>query len=332
MAIKLGIDFGQSSVKIVGAAGSVQFLSQVALIGDMSVDVPALGRRLKRPMVVENGSGPLFVGPKAHKWGTPIENINYERLAEATSGMKAIFHGALSEYQRQFGRFEEPLEVIVGLPMMMMTGENKDKYERQVKAWVGGDHHWKANDVEYGATITRVNLLPQAMGAVVDYAFDESGNAVSAENNKALTQECATIWIGSSTVELAVTKRDEDTKRFNGSSAIGVKWLHNQVDPTGAWKFGEFDEMLRANDLPDGMDIDKYKEAWDSEITGFISSRWRQGGADATKRFYRIFIGGGGSLLLREQMISHFNGKVVFPKDPIMSIANGLYKAALRSR
>ncbi len=332
MATKLGVDFGQSSVKIVGAAGNVQFLSQVALIGDMSVDVPAMGRRAKRPMVVENGVGPYFVGPKAHQWGTPIENINYERLADATSGMKAIFHGALTEYQNKFGRFEEPLEVVVGLPMQMMTGENKDKYERQVKAWVGGEHRWNANGVQHESTITKVGLVPQAMGAVVDYAFDHDGNAVSAENNKALTQECATIWIGSSTVELAVTKRSEDTKRFNGSSPVGVKWLHNQVDPTGAWKFGEFDEMLRVNDLPDGMDIAKFMDAWYAVINGFISSRWMQDGADATKRFYRIFVGGGGSLLLREQMQARFGSKVIFPKDPIMSIANGLYKAALRGK
>jgi hypothetical protein len=244
--------------------------------------------------------------------------------------MKAIFHGALTEYQNKFGRFENPLEVVVGLPMQMMIGENKDKYERQVKAWVGGEHTWKANGADYSAVIVRVNLLPQAMGAVIDYAFDELGNAVSAENNKALTQECATIWIGSSTVELAVTKRSDDTKRFNGSSPIGVKWLHNQADPTGAWQFGEFDEMLRANDLPDGMDVDQFLEAWDSKITGFISSRWKQDGADATKRFYRIFIGGGGSLMLKDKLLAHFNGKAIFPVDPIMSIARGLYKAALR--
>ncbi len=326
-AVKLGVDFGQSAVKIVGAAGNVQFLSQVALINDMSVDIPSLGRKAKRPMIVENGIGPFFVGPKAHKWGTPIENINYDRLADPTSGMKAIFHGALSEYQKKYGAFDAPVEMVVGLPMQMMIGENKAKYEKAVKDWIGGEHHWKSNGDNYAATIVRVNLLPQAMGAVVDYAFNDNMEAVDV---KAMKQECATAWLGSSTIELAVTKGSEDTKRFNGSSPIGVKWLHNQLDPTGAWKFGEFDEMLRANELPDGMDVSKFTDAWYGVIRGFISSRWNQDGADATKRFYRIFVGGGGSLLLRDKFIEQFGEKVIFPKDPIMSIANGLYKAALR--
>lgn len=329
MSIKLGVDMGMSALKLVGAGGSVQFPALAALIGNMSVDSPAMGRRQKRPMVIAgDATGELFVGRGAHKWGVPLENFDYSRLSGVTPEMRAIFYGALTEYQHKHGRFEEPVEVVLGLPIQMMTGSNKDEYEKQVKGWVGGAHRWVANDETYELIISRVNLLPQATGAVVDYAFDMNGQAVSAENNKALTQECATMWIGSNTVELQVTKRDDDTKRFNGGAPLGVKWLHNQVDPDGMWKFGEFDEMLRVNDLPDGMDVKPFLGAWSTEIIGFTNRKWTQG----FQRFYRVFVGGGGSLLVRDQMRAHFKDKVVFPKDPIFSIANGLYKAAIRGK
>jgi len=327
MTIKLGVDMGMSALKVVGVKGNVQFPSLAALIGAMSVTAPGMGRKQKRPLVIRGEkTGELFVGHGAHKWGIPLENFDYSRLAGVTPEMRAILYGALTEYQNKFGRFEEPVEVVLGLPIQMMTGANKDEYEKQVKGWVGGAHSWNANDDEHEVIISRVALLPQATGAVIDYAFDMDGKAISAENNKALTQECATMWIGSNTVELQVTKREEETKRFNGGAPLGVKWLHNQVDPDGVWKFGEFDEMLRSNDLPDGMDVKPFLGPWSTEIIGFTTRKWTQG----FQRFYRVFVGGGGSLLVRDEMRAHFKDKVVFPKDPIFSIANGLYKASLR--
>jgi hypothetical protein len=84
--------------------------------------------------------------------------------------------------------------------------------------------------------------------------------------------------------------------------------------------------MLRNNDLPEGMNIEPFLDPWATQILGFTSRKWAQ----SYQRFYRIFVGGGGSMLLKKQMLAHFNGKVVFAQDPIMSIAIGLYKAALR--
>jgi hypothetical protein len=329
MSIKIGVDLGQSGVKIVGEAGMVEFASMAALIGNTSVDAPVPGRRAKRPMVVSGEKiGEMFVGHGAHRWGMPVENFDFSRLAGVTPEMRAIFYGALTEYQRRYGKFNDTVEVIIGLPIQMLTGDNKEKYVRQVKGWIGGEHHWLANNDAFDATITKVGLLPQATGAVVDYAFDMQGNAISEEHNKALTKENATLWIGSSTVELQVTQREEDTKRFNGGAPIGVRWLHNQVDPNGLYSFGEFDAMLRENDLPDGMDIQPFLSPWSTQIFGFTSRKWNE----AYQRFYRIFVGGGGSIPLKNELLAHFNGKIVFASDPIMSIARGLYKAALRMK
>lgn len=322
----IGADLGQSGLKLFGEGGGINFPSQAALISN-AADTSIDGRRKNRPIVVSNNLfGEMYVGPHAHRWGVPVENFDFARLAGVTPEMRAIFYGALTEYQRKYGAFEEPLELLVGLPMQMLGRDERGKrYERQVKGWIGGEHYWLADGKDYEAIITTVKLLPQSTGAVVDYAFDMDGNAISSDRNKALTQENATLWIGSNTVEVQVTKRDEDTKRFNGGSAIGVRWLKNQMDPSNLYSFGEFDDMLRSNDLPEWMDITKHLEAWSTQIFGFTDTLWGQ----AYQRFGRIFVGGGGSLLLKEHLMRQFNGKIVFAEDPIMAIARGLYKATI---
>ena len=331
MTIKFGLDMGQSSLKGMGLQGAVQFASLAALLGTASVDMTISGKKKKRPMVVSHEDfGELYVGHGAHRWGVPLENFDFARLAGVTPEMRAIFYGAMTEYQRKHGPFAEPMEVIVGLPMQMLSGsdESVKKFNKQVKGWIGGEHHWQADGEPFEMVITRVDLAPQALGAVIDYAFDEAGNAISDERNLALTRECGTLWIGSNTVEAQATKRDEDTKRFNGGSAIGVRWLHNRVDPNGWRTFGEFDELLRANDEEIMEQVQPFLGAWETEIFGFVNRLWGQ----SWQRFHKVFIGGGGSILLRDRLASKFNGKVVFSDDPLMSIAHGLYKAALRSK
>jgi len=327
MAIKFGLDMGQSSVKLTGAAGSVMFPSLAALLGAASADVALSGKRRKRPMVVTEKDGDLYVGHNAHRYGVPLENFSFDRLAGVTTEMKAILHGAMTEYQRRFGVFEDAVEVVVGLPMQMLMGEAEavGKFNRQVKGWIGGRHEWAADGEPYAMDITRVDLAPQAFGAVVDYAFSMDGKAVSAERTMALKRECASISVGSNTVELQVTRRDEDTKRFNGGRPIGVRWLHNQVDPNGLYTFGEFDELLRAGDLPEELVIEAYLGAWSTQVLDFLNKKW----GDSFQRFHRIFIVGGGSILLRPYLETKFNGKAVFADDPIMTISRGLYKAGL---
>lgn len=326
MTIKFGLDMGQSSIKLTGAKGRVGFPSLAALLGASSADV-SLGKRKKRPMVVRIGEQDLYVGHNAHRYGVPLENFSFDRLAGVTPEMRAILYGAMTEYQRRFGLFDEPVQVVVGLPMQMLMGEADAvaKFNKQVKGWIGGHHAWTADGNPFEMEITGVSLAPQAFGAVVDYAFDLDGNAISEERTLALKRECASVSIGSNTVELQVTKRDEDTKRFNGGKAIGVRWLHNQVDPNGMYSFGEFDELLREGDLPDEMSVDKFLGAWSTEILGFIDKKWE----GKFQRFHKIFIVGGGSILLKPYLETQFNGKAIFFNDPIWPISSGLFKAAL---
>jgi len=320
MSIKFGCDLGQSSLKFVGAKGALQFASMAALHGGEAAD---FGKKRKKPMIVEGDFGKLFVGHGAHSYGIPVENLDFDRLA-GTPEMRAVFYGAMTAYIRKYGQFDDGLTLIVGLPFQMLMGEGAsvDKFRKSVNSWLGGEHEWTADGEQFALKVDRTELYPQAMGAPVDYSLDIYGKAISEERTKALKNECATISIGSNTVECLVTKRDQDTKRFNGGKAIGVRQLWKRVDPNGYWTFGEFDEMLRDGTLPDDLDVTPHLESWSSEILGFVNSLWGQ----SYHRFYKVFLVGGGAILLEKHMRAKFNGKSVMADDPVMCIANGLYK------
>ena len=301
MTIKLGCDLGQSSIKFVGAQGSTQFLSQAALYGG---EVADFGRRRKKPVVVEGDFGKLYVGYEAHSYGIPVENLDFDRLA-GTNEMRAIFYGAMTEYMKKHGVFSEPLVLIVGLPLQMLIGESGTvaKFRASVYKWLGGEHSWYADGEMYYLKVEQVHPYPQAMGAAIDYALDMNGESRGEEQEKALSNECAAISIGSNTVELMVTKRSKDTKNFCIGKAIGVRQLWRRVDPHQWYSFGEFDEMLRSSSLPPEMDVKPHLESWMSEITGFANSVWGQ----AYHRFHKVFLVGGGAILLKSQLRNKFN-------------------------
>jgi hypothetical protein len=320
MGIKFGCDLGQSSLKFVGAKGALQFASMAALYGGESAD---FGKKRKKPLVVEGDFGKLYVGHGAHSYGSPVENLDFDRLA-GTPEMRGVFYGAMTAYMRKYGKFDDALTLIVGLPFQMLMGEGASvaKFRKSVNAWLGGSHEWTADGEQFSLEVERAELYPQALGAPVDYSLDIFGKAISEERTKALKNECATISIGSNTVECLVTKRDDDTKRFNGGKSIGVRQLWRRVDPNGYWTFGEFDEMLRDGTLPDDLDVTPHLESWSSEIIGYVNSLWGQ----SYHRFYKVFLVGGGAILLEKHMRAKFNGKSVMADDPVMCIANGLFK------
>jgi len=322
MSIKLGCDLGMSSVKLVGEKGDVQFLSQAALY---SGEVANFGGRRKKPTIIDADFGKLYVGEQAHSFGSPVENLGFDRLAE-TNEVRAVLYGALSEYAKKHGAFSAPLDLIVGLPFQMLMGESGSvaKFRKGVNRWLAGEHRWVADGLDFGVRVAKVHLFPQAMGAPIDYALDMNGEASDGERVQAVMKECATISIGSNTVELLVTEREKDTKRFNGGKAIGVRSLWRRVDPHSWFSFGEFDERLRNGTLPDEMNIKPHLASWMSEINGFANQQW----GEAYHRFHKIFIVGGGAILLRQKLRGAFNGKAEIMDDPVMAIGRGLYKAS----
>lgn len=326
----LGVDFGMSSTKIVGAKGEIMFYNQAALPLGGKVEGAFTGMKArKRPMVVSGVFGEFYVGKGSHDFGEPMESFDAESLT-GTNETRALFYGALTMYQKMHGRFESGLAIAVMLPLQLITGERAKKNQEAVQSWLMGTHTWKANGEEFSATIEKVALAPQAIGALFDYVFDNNGEAISGHED-AMKMECAEISVGSNSVELMVTKRNSDTEKFIGGKSVGVRKLFKRIDPKGLYTYGDLDLKLRGKD-DDFDDETKAKlpghiESWSVEVKDFINKKWE----GAHERFHKIFLVGGGVYLIEKQLKARFNGRTVVPENPLMSIARGGRKILLVS-
>lgn len=331
MSIKIGLDLGMSSTKLVGPQGEVLFFNQAALLNAARVEGNFAGMsKRRRPMVVSGLFGEFYVGKGAHDFGQPVESFDFEHLT-GTNEMRALVYGALTTYIRQFGDLAEPLIVAVGLPLQLMSGPQAKRNQKAVVEWLTGIHSWTADGEMYCLEVEKVSLAPQAFGALFDYVFDMTGNAI-AGREKAMTLECAEISIGSNSVELMVTKRNADTERFNGGEAVGVRKLFKRLDPKSLYTYGELDMKMRGKDDEFSDDVKAALpgmiESWGVEVKGFINRKWE----GAHERFHKIFLVGGGAFLLEKTLKARFNGRTVMPENPVMSIARGLYKLLLVSK
>lgn len=328
MSIKIGLDLGMSSTKLVGPKGEVMFFNQASIPNRAYGDGFTGLKSKKRPMVISSQYGDFYVGKGAHDFGQPVESFDFEHLT-GTNEMRALVYGALSTYQKLFGTFEEETLVIaVGLPLMLMTGENAKRNQAAVIKWLSGVHIWQADREQFTAEVEKVLLAPQALGALYDYVFDMGGQAI-AGHEKAMTLECAEISVGSNSVELMVTKRNSDTEKYIGGKAVGVRKLFKRIDPRGLYSYGELDLKLRGKD--DEFDEETKQRlpnmimSWSVEVNDFINKQWE----GAHERFHKIFVVGGGVYLLEKELRHRFNGRTVIPENPVMSIGRGLYKILL---
>jgi len=315
----LGEDLGMGANKLFGAAGGLQVLSQVATSTGQHLGNAVGLRQRTRPLEVKTGHGLFHIGDGAHDYGRPVENLDFDRLTGAPE-MCALLYGSPTRYQQQYGPIAQPIVMMVGLPLQMMSGELAKEYANQVRNWLKGMHTWNADGQEQGVQIVDVRLTPQPVGALFDYILDENGNFIQ-ERASLLKQEVGIISVGFNTVELLVVHNRAPVENFTAGQTLGVRRLLELLNRNEAYSMGELDSALRAGNL----DISAALPLWARQVNGGIEKRW---GA-AARRFNRVLIVGGGALLLKEALTHQFAGKAVVLDDPVISIARGLYKLLL---
>jgi hypothetical protein len=318
----LGEDLGMGANKLFGSSGGSQVLSQVSVKGSQQLGSMAGLRQRQRPLEIKTEHGSFYTGEGAHDYGRPIENLDFDRLIGAPE-MLALFYGSITRYQQEHGAITQPIVMMGGLPLQMMSGDTAKEYANQVRATFKGTHSWLADGKQEQIHIAEVKLTPQPVGALFDYVLDEQGKFIS-EYAGLLKQEVGILSVGFNTLELLVVRDRAPVERFTTGQTIGVRRLLELVNAQNMYSLGELDSVLRAGHL----DISSALPIWAREINGEIEKRW----GSAFKRFARVIVVGGGALILKEHLTRQFNGKAVLPDNPVLSIARGLYKLLLMKR
>ena len=317
--VPLGIDAGNGAFKLYGANGGLELVSQVATNGSQKV-LSTMGlRKAKAPLAIQNESGQFYVGPNAHDYGRPVENLDVDRF-NGTPEMKALLHGSLTRYQQRYGKFSQPLSVVVGLPNEVLTGDQAEQNIENVKRWLRGVHSWTADGQAYSQEISEVKVASQVTGGLFDYLLNAEGKFI-AERKGAFTGEVGVITVGFGTVELMVVRDRTPVQRFTTGAASGVRRLLEIVNGQRLYSLGELDTQLRAGQL----NIREALPIWEREVTGVIERQW----GTAWKRFAAVLIMGGGAILLKDTLPYRFGGKAFIPDEPVQAIARGLYRLTL---
>lgn len=317
----IGIDLGMGAIKLYGPGGGVQLPSQVATDNKQVVSRLAGMRSSRPPLKVEVDGRAFFVGPGAHEWGRPIENLDYERLTGSPE-ILAIFYASLTGYMAAYGHSSAPLTLVVGMPLEPLSGDEAEVKEtvKAVKTWMKGQHHWTADGAAYHLTVADVRIASQPAGALFDYLLDDKGKFVTTRKSQA-KKEIGVISVGFNTVELLVVQDRKTVQRFTAGNTAGVRRLLELINGDGLYSLGELDTQLRDGSL----DIREALPVWAREVTGQIERTWGR----QWRRFAQIVTVGGGAILLNGQLTTRFEGKAYLPDDPVLSIARGLYKLAL---
>jgi hypothetical protein len=314
MNTQIAFDPGFGNIKLYGEEGPLLMQSAVGISGGPILSRMTGLRGTRPPLRVQTGAGVFFVGEGAHDWGRPVENLDFDRLTGAPE-MMALFYGSLTKY----GIPVEPCDLIVGLPIHALAGDDASRTKRAIRTALLGKHTWLADAQECGLQVDEVRLTSQPVGAMFDYLLDKDGQ-MSAIRQTALKAELGILGIGMNTVDLLVVRDGSPVSRFTAGDTLGVRRLLAVHRGTSDYSLAELDMLLRQRVL----ELDGATQVWQSEVVGFIEKHW----GSTFRRFRAVIAVGGGVVLLREALLRRFRDKLHIPDDPVIATARGLYKYA----
>lgn len=321
--MNFGLDLGYGAVKLAGAFGSVELPSHIATGGGpIAADLAGV-EAAERPLLISMaGHQPYWCGLGAHAYGRAIENLDYDKLAGSVE-MRALLYAALTKYMHQCHIVPETTEVTLyaGLPLEPLSGDEASKVATvaSVRRWLVGTHCWQANGQTYRLKVKAAPVATQAMGAYFDYMLDDNGHFLHPSE---LAKEVGVISIGFNTLEMQVFQGSRFIPRFTSGSQYGVRRLLERVNGRyqGLYTLGELDERLRLNNL----EIQQDMEDWSQQVWGRVEKQWGR----EWRRFSHVILVGGGARLLNDRFLGKLEGRASLPNEPVMAIAQGLYKLA----
>jgi hypothetical protein len=311
----LAIDPGAGAIKLYADFGFAELPSIIAIDGAAAVSSLAGLATSKRPTRITTPGGSFLVGPTAHEWGRPVENLDPDRFTGAPE-MEALLCAALNTHV--VAGIGEKINVIVGLPLDTLTGDEAAGNAAAVKKWLEGPHSWTDGFQSGSVVINSVKVASQPIGAMMDWLLDDAGHYIP--ERKALAgKEIGILSVGMNTIEMLAVHNMQIQQRFTAGRTMGVRRLLEILNPNDLYSRGEMDAQLRSGTLEG---VDRALPIWSSEVSDTINKRW----GNAWQRFAVVIVVGGGSLLLQDMLSRKFQGRAWFPDMPVLATARGLLK------
>lgn len=336
--------FGNFKIAWKNGDGSIHvepFPSQVGL-GQTDLGLLTTGldgkRRQVKPFTVEFGGLAYLVGPNVHRWGRPVERLDFQRLYEGPEVRALTYAG--------WGLAFDPgpeieLSILHGFPVEILLDKSRGQAALAgLKNWQLGRHEFCVDSRPYTITVRAIKAMAQPLGSYFLWGLNEDGQWIRPEAD--FNAPVAVADIGFNTLDLFGVERGQVVSRLTGGQSLGMHRAAVAIKRYARSAFGvelslgQADELIREHvkgheapvHHPGGTAIinNHVQQALDetfAAINEFLREHWSQGG------FRYLILTGGGAEALRKQLLRHYPAAILLP-DPVTANANGLARYARR--
>ncbi len=319
------IDLGFGAVKGICGVRAVEYPSAVGSFRPIRFSTGMEKQDIKERLCVEFEGRRYFIGDIAYKQSSPRVTMNSDRFI-SQEGLALMMSALILLSNNQY----EDVKLITGLPVNEYAGL-KDMYKNTLL----GRHYIQQINADgsggnfYAFNIEKVQILPQPIGTIFDAVLDDKGQF----NNKVLADgRIAVLDVGKYTVDLALT----DSLQFVDRSSVSF----SDIGIFDAYKDLSLELKTRGFDIPadslepfirNGKKLDGLAElkervfvAQAEKIISRVYNTWSD-----LWNIDRIFITGGGAVVLGEHLIKHLNtDKAVICDKPTFTNCKGYFKFA----
>lgn len=342
----LALDGGFGNTKIGRKNGDgsihVEHFPSVVGLGQTDLGLLATGldgrSRQVKPFTVEFDGLRYLVGPNVHRWGRPVERLDFQRLYEGPE-VRALTYTALASVFDPGP--EQTLFILVGFPVEILQDRPRGLAALAgLKAWLVGHHRFCVDGRPYGFTVAGVKGMAQPLGAYFLWGLNEDGLWIRSRDD--FSAPVAVADVGFNTLDLFGVERGQVVSRLTGGQALGMHRAatvikrHTRQAYGVDLSLGECDALVREHARgrealvyhPAGVATINpvVQQALDECFAGineFLREHFQAGG------FRHLILTGGGAEALRKPLLRHYPAALL-SGSPITANANGLARYARR--
>ncbi len=344
---KIGVDPGFSSLKLAEVHGSeintVALPAAVGLGTDITTGLSLAGvtrsRTTARPLTVTFDDTQYLVGANIDRYTRPIHRMDFGRFTDSPE-LRAALYAALF---RLTGTGEHRLALVLALPVTVLQRRNDARaVERKIRDWLVRTHHFAVDGADTRLSIVTVRAtIPQPVAGWFDWGMDTAGQWV--KGAAALKAPTLVIDQGFNTLDVLVVQNGQISQRYTGGDTLGMRRAAERLTALLEHHYGIQLDLTAADTLirrlNDGKKATVFVNGDEVDVTS-ITRQARDTLASDVVRFlertlaggrsWRVLLTGGGSIGLRQKLLTLFPSAEFLP-NPVRANARGLAKLARRN-
>ena len=288
----------------------------------------------------------MLVGAGVAEYARPVERLDFQRLGESPE-LRVLTYATLFELLsgRESGAGTLDLNLVVGLPVEVLQGQEANETVRRLKGWLVGEHRFAVDGQETTLHIRRVVPMAQPVGAFCEWGLGLDGRWARDRDDALAT--VAVLDLGFNTLDLLGVRNGRISARYTEGDTLGmrraaqalVQSVRSQYQ-VGDLSLHEADGLVRGYNQSQGRRPVKLSvpggrrdvshlvstaiDVAAGEVSTFVEQVWGEGG-----RFAYLLLTGGGCLALGQRLQRQLRHAVVLD-DPVTANARGLARAAQR--